>query len=164
MGQRLARFLDIPSGTRDLTRHLEDLTWRYPVESVERTSLKFCEALSQWRGKPELEKYRKQSPMPSHRITVSPPGALEGGGIGDAANSALRPTIGRYFVIPARTMTATATATPALVDVLVCDEEEDGRVVIGRKRAHSAAGATGSDRSSATGGAGDRWRERRGFT
>ncbi len=50
-----AQFLDIPSGTRDLTRHLEDLTWRYPVEPVERTALKFCEALTQWRGKPELE-------------------------------------------------------------------------------------------------------------
>lgn len=50
------QFLDIPSGTRDLTRHLEDLTWRYPVEPVERTSLRFCEALAQWRGKPELEK------------------------------------------------------------------------------------------------------------
>lgn len=50
------QFLDIPSGTRDLTRHLEDLTWRYPVEPVERTCLRFCEALSQWHGKPELEK------------------------------------------------------------------------------------------------------------
>ena len=49
------QFLDIPSGTRDLTRHLEDLTWQYPVEPVERTSLRFCEALAQWRGKPELE-------------------------------------------------------------------------------------------------------------
>ena len=50
------QFLDIPSGTRDLTRHLEDLTCQYPVKPVERTSLRFCEALAQWRGKPELEK------------------------------------------------------------------------------------------------------------
>jgi hypothetical protein len=56
LSDNTAQFLDIPSGTRDLTRHLEDLAWRYPVESVERTSLRFCEALSQWRGKPELEK------------------------------------------------------------------------------------------------------------
>lgn len=156
MGQRLARFLDIPSGTRDLTRHLEDLTWRYPVELVERASLKYCEALSQWRGKPELEKYRKQSPMPSHRITVSPPGALEGEGIGGAANAAVRRVIGQYFVIPSR---ATTTTSPALVS----DEEDAGRVVIGRKRAHSAVGATGSDGSAGTATAGDRWRERRGY-
>ncbi|KAF8492569.1 hypothetical protein F5888DRAFT_891332 [Russula emetica] len=163
MGQRLARFLDIPSGTRDLTRHLEDLTCRYPVEPVERTSLRFCEALAQWRGKPELEKYRKQSPMPSHRITVSPPGALDGGGIGGAANVAVCRAIGRYFVIPARTTATATTATPAPPDVLVSNEEEDGRVVIGRKRAHSAAGATGSDRSASTAAARDRWRERRGY-
>jgi hypothetical protein len=103
--------------------------------------------------------------MPSHRITVSPPGALEGGGIGGTANAAVRCAIGRYFVIPARTSTTTTatTAAPAPADVLVSDEEEDGRVVIGRKRAHSAAGATGSDRSSATATVGDRWRERRGY-
>jgi hypothetical protein len=102
--------------------------------------------------------------MPSHRITVSSPGALEGGGIGGAANAEVRRAIGRYFVIPARTTTTTAaTATPPPADVLVSDEEEDGRVVIGRKRTHSAAGATGSDRSTATAAAGDRWRERRGY-
>ena len=100
--------------------------------------------------------------MPSHRITVSPPGALEGGGIGGAANAAVRSAIGRYFVIPART---TTTATPAAADVPVSNGEEDGRVLIGRKRAHSAVGATttGSDRSAAPAAAGDRWRERRGY-
>jgi hypothetical protein len=96
--------------------------------------------------------------MPSHRITV--PGALEGGGIGGAANAAVRRAIGRYFVIPARTAT---TATPSPADVLISDGEEDGRVVIGRKRTHSAAGTTGSDRSTTTAAAGDRWRERRGY-
>lgn len=99
--------------------------------------------------------------MPSHRITVSPPGALEGGDIGGAADPTVRRAIGRYFVIPARMTTTTANPAPA--DVLISDEEEDGRVVIGRKRAHSAAGATASNRSSATAAAGDRWRERRGF-
>lgn len=104
--------------------------------------------------------------MPSHRITVSLPGALEGEGIGGTSNAAVRRAIGRYFVIPARTSMTTTTATtaaPAPADVLVSDEEEDGRVVIGRKRAHSAAGTTGSDGSSATATAGDRWRERRGY-
>lgn len=98
--------------------------------------------------------------MPSHRITVSPPGALEGGGIGGAADAAVRRSIGRYFVIPART---TTTATPAPAHIPVGDEEADGGVIIGRKRAHSTAGATGSNGSSATAAGGDRWRERRGY-
>jgi hypothetical protein len=50
------QFLDIRSGTRDLTRHLEDLSSQYPVKLVERACLRFCEALARWRGKPELEK------------------------------------------------------------------------------------------------------------
>lgn len=102
--------------------------------------------------------------MPSHRITVSRLGALEGGDIGGVANATARRAIGRYFIFPARTTTTTATATPAPVDVLVSDEEEDERIIIGRKRAHSAVEATGSpDRCSATAAAGDRWRERRGY-
>jgi hypothetical protein len=51
---KLCQFLDIPAGTRDLATHLEDLTWRYPVEPVERAALRFCEALARWRGKPEI--------------------------------------------------------------------------------------------------------------
>jgi hypothetical protein len=101
--------------------------------------------------------------MPSHRITVSPTGALEGGSIGGAENAAVRHAIGRYFVIPAAGTMATTMAAPAPVDVLVPPgEEEDGTVVIGRKRAHSVAGATGSDRSAATAATAagrDRWRE-----
>lgn len=79
--------------------------------------------------------------MPSHRIPVSPPGVLEGGGIGGTENAAVRRAIGRYFVIPARTTSASpTTAVLALADLLVSDVEEDGGVVIGRKRAHSTAG------------------------
>jgi hypothetical protein len=66
------QFLDIPSGTRDLTRHLEDLTWRYPVEPVERASLWLCEALAQWRGKPELEKVSPHLTRPPDRWFPSP--------------------------------------------------------------------------------------------
>jgi hypothetical protein len=98
--------------------------------------------------------------MPSHRVPVSPPGTLESGDIGGAANAGVRGAIGRYFVIPARTTMTTTMATLALADILVSDEEEDGGVVIGRKRAHSAAGATGSDGPTAA--AGDRVRGRRG--
>ena len=104
--------------------------------------------------------------MPSHRITVSPPRAVEGRGIGGGVNAAVCRAIGRYFVIPDRmTMTTTTIATmatPAPADVLVSDEEENGSVVIGRKRAHSTTGATGSDRSAPTAAVRDRWKERRG--
>ncbi|KAH9033235.1 hypothetical protein EDB83DRAFT_2229374 [Lactarius deliciosus] len=58
MGQRVARFLDVPAGTPDLSKHMEDLARRYPVEPVERAALRFCEALARWRGKPELETVR----------------------------------------------------------------------------------------------------------
>lgn len=34
---------------------MEDLAWQYPAEPVERAAVRFCEAISRWRGKPELE-------------------------------------------------------------------------------------------------------------
>jgi hypothetical protein len=82
------------------------------------------------------------------------------GGIGSAANDAVRRAIGRYFVIPRTTTTTTAAATAEPVDILVSDEEGEGGVVIGRKRAHSVSGQDMSDGSAA---AGDGWGERRGY-
>jgi len=157
MGQRLARFLDVSASTPNLATHLEELTWQYPAEPVERAALRFCEALARWRGKPELETYKKRSPTFS-RPPVSTT-VLEGG-IGSAANSAVRRAIGRYFIIPHTTRTTTTTAAAAPADVLVMDGEEQDRVVIGRKRAHSISGTAASDGGT---GAGDRWRERRGY-
>ena len=52
---KYCQFLDIPASTPDLATHMEHLTCLYPVEPVERAALRFCEALAQWRGKPELE-------------------------------------------------------------------------------------------------------------
>lgn len=52
------QFLDIPQQTPDLSTHMEDLAWHYPAEPVERAALRFCEAVSKWRGKPELETVR----------------------------------------------------------------------------------------------------------
>lgn len=37
---------------------MEDLAWQYPAEPVERAAVRFCEAVSRWRGKPELETVR----------------------------------------------------------------------------------------------------------
>jgi hypothetical protein len=35
--------------------HLEDISWQYPTEPLERAMLRFFEAISKWRGRPELE-------------------------------------------------------------------------------------------------------------
>ena len=34
---------------------MENLAWQYPAEPVERSAVRFCEAIARWRGKPELE-------------------------------------------------------------------------------------------------------------
>ncbi|KAH9976485.1 hypothetical protein BJV74DRAFT_862093 [Russula compacta] len=162
MGQRLVRFLDVPASTPDLPTHLVNLTWLYPAEPVERAALRYCEALARWRGKPELE---TRSPTTTRTL-------LEGG-IGSAANAAVRSAIGRYFVIPHMTSTTTTTATTmtAPTDILVSagegEREGEGPVVIGRKRTHSVSGAATSNANGgstdAAAAAGDRWRERRGY-
>ncbi|KAG5646135.1 hypothetical protein DXG03_004374 [Asterophora parasitica] len=55
MRERLRKFFDIPASTPDLSTHMEDLAWQYPAEPIERAAVRFCEAISKWRGKPELE-------------------------------------------------------------------------------------------------------------
>ncbi|KAI0789965.1 hypothetical protein C8Q75DRAFT_793068 [Abortiporus biennis] len=61
MTDRLARFYDVPSSTPDIATHMEDLAWQFPAEAVERAACRFSEAVSRWRGKPELETYKKAS-------------------------------------------------------------------------------------------------------
>ncbi|VDC07662.1 unnamed protein product [Peniophora sp. CBMAI 1063] len=72
MRARLARFLDVPSGTPDLSTHMEDLAWMFPAEPVERAALRFCESLSKWRGKPELETYRARPPSSANGPAPTP--------------------------------------------------------------------------------------------
>ncbi|KAJ3732449.1 hypothetical protein DFJ43DRAFT_1039316 [Lentinula guzmanii] len=62
MNERLRGFLEIPDSTPDLSTHMEDLAWTYPAEPVERAAVRFCEAIAGWRGKPELEGYKKKPP------------------------------------------------------------------------------------------------------
>ncbi|RDB25706.1 hypothetical protein Hypma_006891 [Hypsizygus marmoreus] len=62
MRERLRRFYDIPASTPDLSTHMEDLAWQFPAEPVERAAVRFCEAIAKWRGKPELETYKKPPP------------------------------------------------------------------------------------------------------
>ncbi|KAK1236386.1 hypothetical protein PQX77_000370 [Marasmius sp. AFHP31] len=57
-----AQFYDIPASTPDLSTHMEDLAWQYPAEAVERAAVRFCEAVSKWRGKPELETVSSRNP------------------------------------------------------------------------------------------------------
>ncbi|EJF64870.1 hypothetical protein DICSQDRAFT_80644 [Dichomitus squalens LYAD-421 SS1] len=61
MTERLARFYAVPSTTPDVATHMEDLAWQFPAETVERAAVRFCEAIARWRGKPELETYKKAS-------------------------------------------------------------------------------------------------------
>lgn len=63
MFERLSRFYDIPASTPDCSSHLEDLAWQYPAEPVERSAVRFCEAIARWRGKPELETKPSINPM-----------------------------------------------------------------------------------------------------
>ncbi|KAK7031179.1 hypothetical protein VNI00_013595 [Paramarasmius palmivorus] len=65
MDDRLRKFYDIPESTPDLSTHMEDLAWQYPAEPVERAAVRFCEAIAKWRGKPELETYKKKPPRSS---------------------------------------------------------------------------------------------------
>ncbi|KAF8910473.1 hypothetical protein CPB84DRAFT_1763776 [Gymnopilus junonius] len=72
MYDRLKRFYDIPASTPDCATHMEDLAWQYPAEPVERAAVRFCEAIAKWRGKPELETYKKKpSPRP---VDITSPG------------------------------------------------------------------------------------------
>ncbi|KAF9533997.1 hypothetical protein CPB83DRAFT_419110 [Crepidotus variabilis] len=61
---RLRRFYDIPISTPDCSTHMEDLAWSFPAEPVERAAVRYCEAISRWRGKPELQT-KPQIPEPT---------------------------------------------------------------------------------------------------
>ncbi|KAJ7193911.1 hypothetical protein GGX14DRAFT_587272 [Mycena pura] len=70
METRLWRFYDIPQSTPDLSTHMEDLAWQYPAEPVERAAVRFCEAIEKWRGKPELENYKRKPHASSSPVMV----------------------------------------------------------------------------------------------
>ncbi|KIJ52413.1 hypothetical protein M422DRAFT_243198 [Sphaerobolus stellatus SS14] len=68
MEERMNEFLTVPHGCPDLATHLTGLSEKYPAEPIERAALRFCEAVSRWRGKPELEMYKK---LNKHRAAKS---------------------------------------------------------------------------------------------
>ncbi|KAF8972273.1 hypothetical protein BDZ97DRAFT_1783990 [Flammula alnicola] len=120
MLERLKRFYDIPPSTPDCATHMEDLAWQYPAEPVERGAVRFCEAIAKWRGKPELETYKKK-PAPRmegdssggsgamtidslvHSNPTSPmmgnvnAGGAGGAGSGSRRRSMRKPSIDVYF-------------------------------------------------------------------
>lgn len=79
------QFLTVPSTTPDLSTHLEDLAYKFPAEPIERAVVRFCEAIANWRGLPELENVRSPfiilATVGIDRIIVQekswPPGAVE---------------------------------------------------------------------------------------
>ncbi|KAJ7238556.1 hypothetical protein B0H12DRAFT_90290 [Mycena haematopus] len=111
METRLRRFYDIPQSTPDLSTHMEDLAWQYPAEPVERAAVRFCEAIEKWRGKPELETYKKKPPASSttpssvaagtpSSITLDAPGVVGAAGVAGHPRSRRKPSIDVYFPQP----------------------------------------------------------------
>lgn len=112
METRCRRFFDIPQQTPDLVTHMEDLAWHYPAEPVERAALRFCEAVAKWRGKPELESYKKnpkeqafqgvgnmtmESFVHSNPTSPTATGFTTQHGV---SKSPRRPSIEKYFIVP----------------------------------------------------------------
>ena len=52
---------------------MEDLAWQYAAEPVERSAVRFCEAIARWRGKPELETVSIQIFISQSRYTLTYP-------------------------------------------------------------------------------------------
>jgi len=111
MDARLRKFFDISLSTPDLPTHMEHLAQQYHAEPVERAAVRFCESIAKWRGKPELETYKKRRPSQSNEtetpgismtidslVHSSPisPGNVES----SSEANARRPPIEKYFVQP----------------------------------------------------------------
>ncbi|KAH7920237.1 hypothetical protein BV22DRAFT_1040074 [Leucogyrophana mollusca] len=111
MEERLRKFYAIPALTPDLSTHMEDLAWHYPAEPVERAAMRFCEAIAKWRGKPELETYKKKpkdlatpggSSMTIESLVHSNPTSPTSGAflVQDSSAKSNRPPIEKYFTPP----------------------------------------------------------------
>ncbi|KAH0833494.1 hypothetical protein J3R83DRAFT_12619 [Lanmaoa asiatica] len=108
MKERLRRFYAIPSLTPDLSTHMEDLAWHYPAEPVERAAVRFCEAVAKWRGKPELETFKKRPKDPAtpamtiESLVHSNPTSPTSGVFSTPPSlpKPKRPPIEKYFVLP----------------------------------------------------------------
>ncbi|EJU05057.1 hypothetical protein DACRYDRAFT_63411 [Dacryopinax primogenitus] len=102
MRARRDMFLDFPPNTNDLRSHLMDLAGRFPPEPMERSALRFCEAVSRWRGRPELQANPHKSRLRSMSIvSQTSQSALSIASVIHPSPSS-RPAIDRWFVVPSR--------------------------------------------------------------
>ncbi|KAG9104356.1 hypothetical protein FRC06_003402 [Ceratobasidium sp. 370] len=103
---RFVEFTSVPHDAPGLGAHLEGIADRFPAEPVERAALRFCESVARWRGKPELETYKKPAAAPASSPGPSIP-------IDQLINIPMsatpKPPIERYFHLPALTP---STSTP----------------------------------------------------
>ncbi|KAG8922123.1 hypothetical protein FRC01_014449 [Tulasnella sp. 417] len=109
MADRISEFFTVSPNVSELSNHLDDLARKYPSQPVDRSLLKFCEAVAKWRGKPELETY-KDRPLDA----AASPAAAGNSGLSTSATSNLsihqlihpqpppKPLIERYFVMPSK--------------------------------------------------------------
>ncbi|CAE6425199.1 unnamed protein product [Rhizoctonia solani] len=104
---RLVEFTAVSHDMPSLGAHLESLASRYPAEPVERAALRFCESVARWRGKPELETYKKSQPQPNQGPSI-PIDQL----INIPMSAQPKPPIERYFHLPIVT-TPTQTSPPS---------------------------------------------------
>ncbi|CAE6468407.1 unnamed protein product [Rhizoctonia solani] len=105
---RLVEFTTVPNDIPSLSTHLESLASRYSAEPVERAALRFCESVARWRGKPELETYKKSAPQTSQGPSI-PIDQL----INIPISPSPKPPIERYFHLPVvRTPVQTSAAPP----------------------------------------------------
>ncbi|CAE6387958.1 unnamed protein product, partial [Rhizoctonia solani] len=93
---RLVEFTTVPNDIPSLSTHLESLASRYTAEPVERAALRFCESVARWRGKPELETYKKSAPQQQQQGPSIPIDQL----INIPMSATPKPPIERYFHLP----------------------------------------------------------------
>lgn len=109
MEDRISEFFTVSPNVSELANHLDDLAHKYPSQPVDRSLLKFCEAVAKWRGKPELETYKDRS-----FDAPASPAAAGSSGLSTSATSNLsihqlihpqpppKPLIEQYFVMPSK--------------------------------------------------------------
>jgi len=107
MEERLSEFLTVAHTTSDLATHFTQLSEKYPAEPVERAALRFCEAVAKWRGKPELELYKRQPHRCGTKSKSSTPLPLSIEALlASTPTPVPRPPIDKYFRVPPRSSSA----------------------------------------------------------
>ncbi|KAF9777349.1 hypothetical protein BJ322DRAFT_1115088 [Thelephora terrestris] len=97
MEERLTRFYDVQPRCPDLLTHLEDISWQYPTEPLERAMLRFFEAIMQEEIPRNLEIDPSIAPLTMDALLHSSPIV----GLGSPGKKRPRgPRIEKYFLPP----------------------------------------------------------------